>query len=384
MKLFDYRFFSHSKIVSGSCALETIPAELESYDARKPLVITGKDITRRGLEKKLIRAFYDSGFPLGGIYDEVRDYAGIGLAQEAAHLFRERGCDSLISLGSGPITDTARAVNILVSDASGDPFRFFDGTPLAIKMKPMVLIPTCCSGGLEAGNIITLDNRQFQSDSLYPDVVILDKRMTPACSSRCAAESAVLAMDNAISALMDSKSNPMNDAFIHASLQFISQNLAKSMRRPKNKKISLAMANAGVMAGIAASNAGPGLVRLLSEELSRSTGLSRGVFTAMLLPSALVHREQQPDPLNGDLLLALKGMDVFSGTPERKRSSRGIESALDLIGMTKKIIPETLSALNIPYYKLEDAAEKAAARSHKTFSSEDCLAVMGLSRQVRK
>jgi len=384
MKLFDYRFFSHSKIVSGSCALESIPAELESYDARKPLVITGKDITRRGLEKKLIKSFYDSGFPLGGIYDEVRDYAGIGLAQEAAHLFRERGCDSLISLGGGPVMDTARAVNILVSDASNDPFRFFDGTPLDIKMKPLALIPTCCSGGLEAGNIITLDNRQFQSDSLYPDVIILDKRMTPACSSRCAAESAVLAMDNAISALLDNKSNPMNDAFIHASLQFISQNLAKSMRRPKNKKISLNMANAGVMAGIAASNAGPGLVRLLSEELSRSTGLSRGVFTAMLLPAALVYRDQKSGSSDDSLLLALKGMDVFSGTPESKRSSRGIESALDLMGMTKKLIPETLAALNIPYYKLEDAAEKAAARSRKNFSSEDCLSVMGLSRQKRK
>ena len=53
---------------------------------------------------------------LGGIYDEARDYAGITQAQEAAQLYKARGCDALIALGDSPVVDLTKAVNILVSE----------------------------------------------------------------------------------------------------------------------------------------------------------------------------------------------------------------------------------------------------------------------------
>ena len=376
MQKLHYEFYSHPKITSGACSLESIPAELANNDAHKPLVITGREHTRRGLDKTLIRAFADSGCPLGGIFDEIRDYAGIDLARQAAVLFSERGCDAIVAIGGGPVADVARAANLLVSHDTQDLFQFFNGTPQKKRLKPFILIPACCTTGSESGKTITLDNRRLTSDFLYPDAIILDKRMTAACTRRCAAQSAVIAMDNALTAFTDPEHSPMRDAFAHAGIEFAAASLKKAIKRPKKRKHSLAMANAGVMAGIAAANADPGLVRGLAEELEKITGIFRGVFIRIFTPAALAWKTQKTGPPSDDLLLAAGGMAVYANTPQQQRPQKGVEMFLALLDETRTQIPETLASLRIPAYLLEKACENAGSRKDFPFSAQDCLEII--------
>ncbi|MCF8036627.1 MAG: iron-containing alcohol dehydrogenase [Desulfobacteraceae bacterium] len=376
MQKLHYEFYSQPKITSGACALESIPTELASNDAHKPLVITGREHTRRRLDKSLIRAFADSGCRLGGIFDEIRDYAGIGLARQAAVLFAERGCDAIVAVGGGPVADVARAANLLVSHDTQDLFRFFNGTPQEKRLKPFILIPACCTNGNESGKTITVDNRRLTSDFLYPDVIILDKRMTAACTRRCAAQSAIIAMDNAVTAFLDTEHSPMKDAFAHAGIGFAAASLKKAIKRPKNKKHSLAMANAGVMAGIAAANATPGLVRGLAEELEKITGISRAVFIRIFTPAALPWMTRKTGPPREDLLLAAGGMSVYANTPEQQRPQKGVEILLSLLDETREQIPETLASLKLPAYQLEKACVHAGSRKDFPFSAQDCLEII--------
>ncbi|MFP3981641.1 MAG: iron-containing alcohol dehydrogenase [Desulfobacterales bacterium] len=376
MQKLHYEFYSHPKITSGACSLESIPAELANNDAHKPLVITGREHKRRGLDKTLIRAFADSGCPLGGIFDEIRDYAGIGLARQSAALFAERGCDAIIALGGGPVVDVARAANLLVSHDTENLFQFFNSAPIGKRLKPLITIPTCCTNGSEAGKTLTVDNHRLTSDFLYPDAIILDKRMTSACTRRCAARSAVIAMDNALSAFMDPEHSPMKDAFAHAGIGFAAGSLKNFIKNPKNKKHSLAMANAGVLAGIAAANARPGLVRGLAEEIEKVTGISREVFIRILTPAALEWMTQKTGPPRDDLLLAADGMAVYADTPEQQRAQKGVEMFLTLLEQTRGQIPETLAFLKIPAYQLEKACNRAGSRKDFPFSARDCLEII--------
>ena len=381
MQKLDYQFFTQAKIVSGDCSLENIPAELESYNARKPLVIADKDVTKRGLHKKFIKAFYDSGMPIGGIFDEVRNYANIGLARDAVILYKERGCDSFIALGAGKAADVARAANIIISENTDNLLPFFEGMPLSGPLRPFIMVPTCCQRGTESGNKASIDNREIKSDFLYPDVIVIDKRITQFCSSECAAQTAAIILDNAVTALMDKDLNPMNDAFIYSALQFVSENMKKSIRSPRNKKASLAMANAAIMGGIAKANAGPGMVGLFAEELAKETGHSSTLLTAVLLPWGLMYAKNSKKQMSDGLLLGLAGMDTYSATREDLRSDAGIDAALSLLKSMKKAIPASLESLKIPEYKFQNAAEKAAARSEKNFTREGCLAMLELARQ---
>src|SRR4030042_4467932 len=138
-----FEFLNHSKIISGKCSMENIPSELGSYDAQKPLVIARKNVVGRGLAKKFIKAFFDSGITLGGIFDEVTDYAGITLARNAAVLYRERGCVSVIALGNGPAVDLAKAVNVLVSEKIDNLSTHLEGAPISGPLKPLILGTAC-------------------------------------------------------------------------------------------------------------------------------------------------------------------------------------------------------------------------------------------------
>ncbi|HMA67333.1 MAG TPA: iron-containing alcohol dehydrogenase [Desulfosalsimonadaceae bacterium] len=381
MKQLAYEFLSHPKIASGTCSLESIPAELACNDAGKPLVVTSREASRRGLGGALVRAFADSDCLLGGIYDEVRDYAGISLIRQAADLFVQRGCDALIALGGGAVVEVARAVNILVSENTEDLFSYFAGQSLPGQLKPLVWIPACRVDGTEPGKTITVEHRRLSSEIFIPDVIVIDKRMTPAKSRRSASESAVLAIDNALAALLDDEPGPMKDAFVHASLSFISNSLGEFVRRPANRKHSHAVISAGVLAGIAAANADPGLVRVLSEELEKETEVSRAVFAGILLPAFLGSMQQGEDPVREELLLAAAGMDVYAKTPPEKRSEKGVETVCALLGEAKRALPASLEALSIPYYRLEKACESAASRLDARYSGQQFMTVLELAEK---
>jgi alcohol dehydrogenase len=371
-----YEFLNHSKIISGKRSLENIAAELGGYDAQKPLVIARKNVVGRGLAKKFIKAFYDSGITLGGIFDDVTDYAGITLARNAAILFKERGCDSIIALGNGPAVDLAKAVNLLVSEKIDNLSSHFEGAPVNGPLKPLVLVAACRTNGREATNAMVVDNRRITSDFLYPDVIVIDPRMTPGCCPDCIAESATIALTQAFSVLTDRDLNPMTAAFAHPAMSYLAENLRKGIKKPKNKDASLALANASVMASGAYANARPGMADLLAEELSIATGISAGTYMGIMLPSVVSFMLKKKAKIGDDLFLSLAGIDSYAATSAAERPEKGLNEVLKLVGVLKKIMPASLRELKVQKYALDGIAQAAAAKSGKRLTVADCRAVL--------
>jgi alcohol dehydrogenase len=377
MKIPDYyEFLNHSKIISGKCSMENIPAELGSYDAQKPLVIARKNVVGRGLAKKFIKAFFDSGITLGGIFDEVTDYAGITLARNAAILYRERGCDSIIALGNGPSVDLAKAVNVLVSEKIDNLSTHLEGAPISGPLKPLILVTACRTNGREAANTMVIDNRRITSDFLYPDVIVIDPRMTPGCCPDCIAESATIALTHAFTALTDKDLNPMTAAIAHPAMSYLSEYLLEGVRKPKNKDASLALANASVMASGAYANARPGITDLLAEELSIATGISAGTYMRILLPSVIAFMQKKKIKISDDLFLSLAGFDAYASTPSSERAQKGLDEVMKLVSGLKRLLPSSLKELKVQRYTLDGIAQAAAEKSGKRFTDADCRAVL--------
>ncbi len=371
-----YEFLNQAKIISGKKAMEHIPFELRGYDAQKPLVVTSRAISESGLIKKFIAAFKDSTVTLGGIFNEVRDYASIGLTRDAAFLYKERGCDSIIAVGNGAEVDVAKALNILVAEKTDDLFRYFDGTLLKRHLKPLILVPAFCSSGMEASNTVTVDNRSFSSDFLYPEVIIIDPRMTPGHSRECVAESAVIALAHAVGATLTDIHSPMIEAYAYSALSYLAQHMAKGVKKPGNVEASMALNNAYALAALAFSNAPAGMVHLLAVELARATDISAGKFMRILLPYKMAHMIYKKKKIREELFLALAGYDGYAATAAKDRGRAGVEKVLALLGSLKGIMPETMKELKIPKYKLGDIAKAASNRSGKRYSEADCMAVL--------
>lgn len=371
-----HEFLNYPKIVSGKCALENIPSELDGHNAQKPLVITGKSIVRRGLVKKMIKALYDSTIVIGAVYDEVLDYAGISQARDAAQLFSERGCDAVIALGNGPVADLAKAVNVLVSEKTDTLRSYYEGAAISRALKPLLLAPACHFNGWEATNTMTVDNRRITSDHLYPEVIILDPRITQGCCPECLAESGAVTLARAFTALAGETGHPMIDAVAYPAMRILAEHLAEGVRHPRNKVSSQALADAAIMAAAAHSNTEPGMVQLLAEALSSLTGISAGKLTAVLLPPVIAAFQQTNRSVRDELCLAVAGMETYSAIPESERPGKGLEMTLDLAGRLTGVLPGSLKALRVQHYLLDSAASAAAAAGNGRFTVDQCRSVL--------
>jgi alcohol dehydrogenase class IV len=228
---------------------------------------------------------------------------------------------------------------------------------------------------MEATDILSIDNRTIKSDKLFPDVVMVDRSLAPACCASCAAESAAIALDHALGAGV-AESSPMLDAYVHTALRFIADNMKKGVKKPSDKKASLSLGNASVSAAIAFANSKPGMVHLLAVELARITGTSAGKFMRVLLPYRMAFMLSKKMKIRDELFLAIAGMDEYSATTEAERTRKGVEAVLGLLNLTNKLLPQTMAELNVPRFQLKNAAEAASAASGKFFSAADCLSLL--------
>lgn len=365
---YNFTFLSHPKICSGLKALEHIPFELESLNARKPLVITSERWANKGLAKTLTKALYDSNITIGALYTHAPHYPSVTIINELSKLYNDRGCDSIISLGSGGIAHIAKAVNMVVSLKTD--ILQCTGITISSPLKPLISVPTAdCQGG-EMGAVAYYERFEKQSDFLYPDVIVIDHRIARYATSQEVANCALTSLAHAIEACGIDALNPINDAYAHTALQFIYQYLPTTIKKPCKKDGSVAIVNAAACADTAFSNAPHGIVHSLAQTIARDTNLQPGIIMGILLRYSLAAKLQSKGGIRPELLLALAGIDTYAKTPEKDRQKEAYNYVIHCIDATSKYVPTTLKGLNIPHYKLKEYAKLAAAKNKQHKETE--------------
>ena len=372
----EYGFFNQAKIMSGAGAMDNIPVELDGFDARHPLVLAGKEAASAGLTKKFLKALGESNTVVGALYDDVPAYSSAGLVKDLAVFFRDRGCDSIISIGSGAVVDTAKGVNMAVS--TGKDLLDLEGeNKIPSHLKPFVAVPTATVAPYDYTNMAHIDGRLFVSDFLYPDVIAIDPRTVRGCCSDCVLETAMAALTHSVEAFLAPVPNPVNETYAYASIRFIADHLAKGLKKPCNKTASLALVNAAVMGGIAFANSGAGMAGALGNALSQETGFGPGLLMGVILPYAVSYRQSKKETFRDDFLMAVGGLDVFAATGEKERGAKGAEMLLTLLSDIRAL-PRSLGAMKVPEYRAQAAAQ-AAAKSNPGLNARDCEAVMEMA-----
>jgi alcohol dehydrogenase len=377
MQIPDYfKFFNKTRIISGRKALENIPYELKSMDAVKPLVVTDSRSVKDGVAKELVKAYADSGLVIGAIFDGAADYSSTKIAEQAAVLFRSRGCDSIIAIGSESSASAAKGVNLLVSNVADD-LPEIDSLPDIMNLRPFIFIPTSDSTGRETSSECVIDGRIYRSPELMPDIAVLDSRMLKKRGSSEVVISALKAMAEAIEACTQEEANPINDSFAFASIQLISENLSGVIKGFCPGKSRLGLANGIAISGIVSSNAPEGLCSALAGELAKSAGGDKGLYSSILLPYILDYKlENTKSGVRGELLLPLAGIDRYCSVPEGERSRIGVDYLIEMIAGMNKYIPASLNELKIPHYILNNAAQALDARFAKQYGKGAVLKIL--------
>lgn len=377
MHIPDYfEFYNKTKISSGSAALENIPFELESMNAVKPLVITDKKSAKNGVVKAFVKSFYNSGVTIGAIYDEVPGYASSVLLQNLSKLFRDRGCDSIIAIGGDAAASAAKGLNILVSNKSDNLLMFEDMTKSA-RLKPFIFIPTSEARGTETSNEAVIDSHIYRSDDLFPDLVLIDRRMLKWTGKKNTAASAMLALAQSIEACTFTESNPVNDSFAYASIALVYENMAGALKCHCNKKEKAGFMNGVAVSGIVYSNAPEGLARAIGFEMEKLTGYPAGLCAGLVLPYTLDYKFRfEKSGVRGELLLPLAGIDNYCEVHESERAEKSVELLYLMLDNLEGVIPGRIKDLNIPMYMIKKIAEAAEARGGSKYGKGAALQIL--------
>jgi alcohol dehydrogenase len=325
-----FEFFCPVKIVAGALALEHVPYELAARGAVRPLVVTDRGVRGAKLVEVVQAALESGGVTADLVFDDVPQDSSTAAVAAIARYYRDHHCDSLIAVGGGSVIDTAKAVNILVSEG-GDDLRAYAGTNvLKRRLKPLFVLPTTSGTGSEVTNISVIKDPQsgvklpFMSQYLLPDVAVLDPRLTLGLPPFFTAATAMDAMTHAVESFTCIGKNPVSDAYALAAIQKIAANVIEVLDNPSDKERRLELSVAATMAGIAFSNSMVGLVHALGHTVGALTHVPHGVCMSVLLPYVLEFNLPARREAIGQLLVPLAGAEAYAKIPEPERGRAAI------------------------------------------------------------
>jgi len=357
-----YEFYCPVKINSGNRALDHLPFELDTLNAKKPFVITGKNSVERGLVDIIIDAFKDSGLTIG-IFDGTPSSPDLKLIRELFHTYRDRGYDAIIALGGGPVTDTAKVLNIAVSGEPEDLEQCAGDGLIKKPLKPFFFIPTLSGSGYETSRYAFFEGRAYASRFLMPDIAVIDPRMTVAEDAKTTAVISLAALTHAAEAYVSTGRSPLTDSYAYPAIQFVMENLLNVIKNPQDKKGGLALANAHCLAGCAFSNIEAGIAHKLGKVIGDAGHIPHGICMGILLPHVLETQLSEDNYHISDLLLPLAGFDKYAETGADLRGERAIgilyNFQRDLFAAGGGAIARTLRDAEVPKEILQDLAKKA-------------------------
>jgi alcohol dehydrogenase len=324
-----FEFGCRVKTSAGHDELGRIPQALAALHALRPMIVTDQGVLGAGLIDIVKDAMGDQ-VDLGPVESDVPPDSEVAVVNRIAGVYREHHCDAIIAVGGGSVMDTAKGVNILVSENADDLMAFSGSGRLTRPLKPLIAIPTTAGTGSEVTQAAVIADHErnlkmvFNSYFMLPDVAVLDPRMTLTLPPVITAATGMDALTHAVEAYTCMAKNPLSDASALAAIRLVSAYLLDVTRNPGDVDGRLALANAATVAGISFSNSLCGMVHGLGHSVGAVCGVHHGMCMGIGLPYGLEYNLHKNSHMTAELLLPLAGADVFARTPAGDRAEKAI------------------------------------------------------------
>jgi alcohol dehydrogenase len=372
-----FEFICPTRTASGLKALEHLPGDLEAMNARKPLIITDKRSTEKGLVDQIAKAFRTSGRTLG-VYDGAGPAADMDAVKHLYHLYLDRGFDAILALGRGATVDLAKVVNIAVSGRPEDLARCQGIDGLHHPLNPLTVIPVAGGTARECAGEVAFGDLYYRSRYLMPDLVTIDPRMIIEEDPLQLVPTAVAALTFAVEAYAVPQGNPLVESYAQLTIGFVFDHLLDEVRQTvaqkkwaarlsegfSLKKGRLALVNAACMAGYVHANTPSGLAARLGLAIGQRSAVDPALAMGIVLPGVM---EEQVNRRGWDLSRLLRpmvGLDRFAATPGAQRFAAAMAKIRHLFNelfvLSEAAIPRTLEDAGVTRDALAAVAEAVA------------------------
>jgi alcohol dehydrogenase class IV len=352
-----FEFQVRPRILYGPHSVREVGFEAQKLHGTSAVIVTDKVLHQAGLAQRVADGLTGSGVTLAGIFDAVPPNSEVQVVEDGAAFARAAGCDLLIALGGGSVLDTAKGMNLLLTE--GGALLDYEGAGLLSRpLRPLIAIPTTAGTGSEVTIAAVIRDEaqglklEFNSPYLMPDVAILDPELTLSMPSSLTAATGMDALTHAIEAYVSTGAQPLSDALAIGAIKMIAANLRQAVQHSDDLEARGSMLLAATMAGIAFSNTLLGIVHAMAHPCGGRFGVPHGLANSILLPYGMEFNLPACAPRLADVAVAL-GIDT-RGMDEEAAARAGIAAVRQLAYDCG--LPTRLSEVGVPHDGLAQMA----------------------------
>lgn len=277
-----------TRICFGPGIISQLGIEVKSY-GNKAIIICDSGVVQAGIVDKVQDSLESEHIDFV-IYDKVMPNPRDTHCAEAACLAREAGVDVILGVGGGSAMDTAKAVNVLLTQggtcAEHSVTRKFYNPLL-----PVICVPTTSGTGSEVTfeaviTAVELGRKVSISDGakLAPQLALMDPELTLSVPPLITASTGMDALTHAIEAYTCKFAQPISDGLARYAIEKISGSIERATSDGGNISARIDMMVGSVMAGMAFTNSFLGAVHSFSERLGGFYDIPHGIANAIFLP----------------------------------------------------------------------------------------------------
>jgi alcohol dehydrogenase len=281
-------FRTTKRILFGLGAVEKIGTEAQLLKAKKVLIITDPGVIQAGLLEGVEKSLQSVGLPFV-IFDGVEPDPRIEVVEKSIEKAKKEGIDLIIGFGGGSSLDIAKVTSILITN-SGKIDSFFGVDLVPNPGTPVILIPTTAGTGSEVTPIAILSDTKERlkkgivSPTLFPEVAIVDPKLTIGLPPSVTAFTGMDALTHAIESYYSINATDLSDLLAFRAMELLSKNIRMAYAHGENLVARSNMMEGSLFAGIAFANAGVGAVHAFAYPLGGEFHLAHGLTNTLMLP----------------------------------------------------------------------------------------------------
>lgn len=351
-----FEFHDRTKVIYGPGTTAQAGQEAKNLGGTRALVITDKIINGLGYADAVVKSLKDAGVAVAKVFDDVPQDSSVRIIQSLYETVKaEGGADVVIAIGGGSVLDTAKMVNLLLSEG-GDLLADHQGAYIQERpLRPFIAIPTTAGTGSEitfAAVVKDHENHQklsFVSHFFAPNVAILDPEVTLSMPPKITAFTGMDALTHAIETLVSTEAEPISDTLALGAIRMINEFLPVAVADGKNVEARGQMLLASCIAGLAFTNSLCGIVHATAHSIGAAAGVPHGLANSIMLPWSM---EFNLDSCVDKFALSAYAMGVIPSGDKKKDAIAGIAKVR---GLVRKIgLPAKLSECGVTEDMFDD------------------------------
>lgn len=355
-----YGFYIPTVTLMGVGAYKQIGEQVKVLGGKKPFICTDKGIVKAGIIDQLVDVIKKDAKVECVVFDETIPNPTDDNVHTGLKLFKDKGCDMIISVGGGSSHDCGKGIGILATN--GGKIHDYEGVDKSKKaMPPFIAVNTTAGTASEMTRfcIITDTSRKVKMAIVdwktTPNVAINDPLLMAGMPPSLTAATGMDALAHAVEAYVSTIATPVTDACALKAIELIFQNLRAAVANGGDMKARDNMAYAEYLAGMAFNNASLGHVHAMAHQLGGFYDLPHGVCNAILLPH--VERFNMIAKVDRFVEMAKAMGEPIEGLSKRQAAEKALEAIKTLSGDIG--IPKGLKELGVKEEDLRVMAENA-------------------------